>query len=410
MNTYFADMHVHIGSAANGLPVKITAAKSLTVENIMEECMKRKGIDIVGIVDTSSPRVQADLEGLLKAEHLKELAAGGLCYKDKVTLILGAEAETTELIAADSGQIKARNAHCLCYFPGLAEIKEFTRELSRTGRTKNLDLSSQKCNLRMQELWALVKEIGGILIPAHAFTPHKGVYGSCVKSMREILTEQTWQEIPAVELGLSSDSEYADMISELAGKTFLTNSDAHSLPKIAREYNVIQMEELNFAEWLKALRRIEGRHVSGNFGFDPRLGKYNRTYCEDCGFTALDNPPITGCAVCGQKVDGRKVVMGVYDRICMIRDSSSPNHPAHRPDYQHQIPLQNLPGLGGKTLAILLEKHTEMEILHFISKAELEKLAGAKIAELIFLAREGKLEISAGGGGKYGRVTGRKDE
>jgi len=237
------------------------------------------------------------------------------------------------------------------------------------------------------------------MIPAHAFTPHKGVYGSCVRSIRELLTEEAWAAVAAVELGLSSDSYYADMISELGDKTFVSNSDAHSLLKIGREYNIICMELPNFEELVKALHRQDGRGVMGNFGLDPKIGKYHRTYCEECNFTE-----------CGCKVDGRKVVMGVIDRIYQIRDLEIPTPPKHRPYYKHQIPLANLPGVGKKTLDRLLRVFTEMEVLHKVNRLELTGLVGEKTSELIILARQGKLELSAGGGGYYGKVKGRKGD
>lgn len=410
MNEFFADLHIHIGRAGDGSPVKITAARSLTVANILEECILRKGIDIIGIVDASSPNVQLDLDRLLESGLLTELEDGGLRYKNSVTLILGAEVETTDKVADREGTIKGRSAHCLCYFPFLKDIKIFTKELSRHGRIKNISLSSQKANLRMQELWEIVHSMGGIVIPAHAFTPHKGVYGSCVKSIREILNDQAWDSVPAVELGLSSDSNYADMISELSGKSFLSNSDAHSLPKIGREYNIIKMEKPSFKEVVLALKREKGRSVTGNYGFDPKLGKYHRTYCEECQYTVLEEPPVTACTACGVKADGRKVVMGVLDRIYQIRDNNSPRPPLHRPVYRHQIPLQNLPGIGKMTLDRLLQNHTEMEILHKLTRDELVGIVGEKVAEIIILAREGQLEVIAGGGGHYGRVKGKKGD
>lgn len=38
----------------------------------------------------------------------------------------------------------------------------------------------------------------------------------------------------------------ASLITELDDKVFLTNSDAHSLPKIAREYNKMALEDISF--------------------------------------------------------------------------------------------------------------------------------------------------------------------
>ncbi len=55
---------------------------------------------------------------------------------------------------------------------------------------------------------------------------------------------------------MSADTELADQISELETRTFITNSDAHSfLPKIAREYNKILVEDISFKELLKSFEK-----------------------------------------------------------------------------------------------------------------------------------------------------------
>ena len=76
--------------------------------------------------------------------------------------------------------------------------------------------------------------------------------------MQNIFKEK-FSKIFAIELGLSADTYLADTISELEDKTFITNSDAHSLPKIAREYNKMQVQDISFKEVVKALKNEEGR-------------------------------------------------------------------------------------------------------------------------------------------------------
>ena len=51
MYEIFADLHVHIGRTESGKPIKITAARSLNFANIAKECVERKGINLVGIID-----------------------------------------------------------------------------------------------------------------------------------------------------------------------------------------------------------------------------------------------------------------------------------------------------------------------------------------------------------------------
>ena len=275
MYEIFADLHVHIGRSENGKPIKITAARSLNFANIAKECVDKKGINMVGIIDCASPYVIEDIENFLRTGEAFEIPDGGIIYKDKVCIILGSEIETSEI--NDDG--KTGSAHNLCYFPSLKDIKNFSKEMST--HIKNITLSSQRADISAYELIDIVKKNNGILVPAHAFTPHKSFYGNCTSSLKRIFKEK-YDDIPAIELGLSSDTFLADKISELENKTFLTNSDAHSLPKIAREYNKMLLEGISFKEFVKALRNEEGRRIVQNYGLDPKLGKYHRTYCEIC--------------------------------------------------------------------------------------------------------------------------------
>ncbi len=394
MYEIYADLHVHIGRSEKGKPIKITAARSLNFANIAKECVERKGINLVGIIDCASPYIIEDIEDFLKTGDAYEIDEGGIVYKDKVCIILGSEIETSEI--NDDG--KTGSAHNLCYFPHLSDIKGFSNEMKN--HIKNMTLSSQRADISAYELIDIVQKYNGILIPAHAFTPHKSFYGNCTSSLKRIFKEK-YDDIPAIELGLSSDTFLADKISELENKTFLTNSDAHSLPKIAREYNKMLMENPSFNEFLKVLKNEDGRRIIANYGIDPKLGKYHRTYCEVCGKRIEGEAPVTKCHDC----ESKNITMGVFDRIEIIKDKENTKSPENRPEYIYQIPLTFIPGLGKKTIDKLLDNFgTEMTILHKLGNDDIEGVVGEKIAKNIISARDGKMKIIAGGGGNYGKV------
>lgn len=395
MEEVFADLHVHIGRSESGKPIKITAARSLNFANIARECADRKGISIVGIIDCASPYVIEDIENFLKTGEAYEIKDGGIIYKDKVCILLGSEVETSEV----SRNGKCGAAHNVCFFPHLEDIKAFSREMST--HIKNITLSTQRSNVSGYELIAIVEKYNGILIPAHCFTPFKSYYGNCVDRMKDIFKEK-FDKIFAIELGLSADTMLADTISELEDKTFVTNSDAHSLPKIAREYNKMLVKDISFKEVVKALKGEDGRKVLCNYGLDPRLGKYHRTFCDECNQVIETKEPVSVCPKCGSQ----KVTFGVFDRIELIKDKKESKSPANRPPYIYQVPLTFIPGLGAKTIDKLLDKFgTEMTILHKLSQDDLEAVVGEKVAKEIILAREGKMKLQAGGGGTYGRVA-----
>ena len=395
MDEVFADLHVHIGRSENGKPIKITAARSLNFANIAKECADRKGINIVGIIDCASPYVIEDIENFLKTGEAYEIEDGGIIYKDKVCILLGSEVETSEV--GRNGKCGA--AHNVCFFPHLSDIKGFSKEMSK--HIHNITLSTQRSDVSGYELIDVVEKYNGILIPAHCFTPFKSYYGNCTDRMKDIFKEK-FDKIFAIELGLSADTYLADMITELEDKTFVTNSDAHSLPKIAREYNKMLVNDISFKEVVKALKGEDGRKVLCNYGLDPKLGKYHRTFCDSCNQVIETKEPVAVCPFCGSD----KVTFGVFDRIELIKDKEKSKSPANRPPYVYQVPLTFIPGVGNKTIDRLLDSFgTEMTILHKLSKDDIEAVVGEKVANEIIASREGKMKIHAGGGGVYGKVT-----
>ncbi|WP_226666964.1 TIGR00375 family protein [Metabacillus litoralis] len=387
MNSYFADLHIHIGQTKSGKPVKITASRSLTLENILVEASEHKGIDMIGIIDCHVPEVLLTLTQLIEKGDCYELDDGGIRFQ-RTTLILGSELEIYD--DACKGPV-----HVLVYMPTLEKMKQFSTWIS--SRLKNITLSSQRIYEKGKTLQQCVKDLGGLFIPAHIFTPHKSLYGSGVSvSLTEVFSPSL---IDAVELGLSSDTLMADKIEELHQYPFLTNSDAHSLPKIAREYQKLLLKEPSFFELQKALHSKEGRAVQANYGLNPYLGKYYETTCEKCGLKPNFNE--VKCSNCGST----RFTKGVSKRIQEL--AGNRENEKFRPPYIHQVPLQFIPGVGPKTLDKLKDLFgTEMNILHQVSKEELQKVVPNKLVEFIIAAREGKLQVSSGGGGTYGKVSG----
>ncbi|WP_051585988.1 endonuclease Q family protein [Caldanaerobius polysaccharolyticus] len=384
---YSADLHVHIGSS-NGKAVKVTGSPSLTFKNIIKECQERKGVDIVGIVDCLAPPVLSEISELIQKEYILELPGGGLQW-DGITIIPGCELE----VAAGEGV-----AHCLCFFPDLDRIMSFA---SRIGKyIKNLNISTPRCHMPLADLVKATLDGGGIFVPAHVFTPFKSFYGSCTHSLKKILAKY-FDEIYAVELGLSADADMADMIKELNTKAFLSNSDAHSLNKIGREFNVLKMNKPDFSELVMALQNRNGRCVLGNFGLNPKLGKYHRTYCMDCHSVVEGMPPKYQCDKCGSS----HVVIGVFDRLMAIRDQDVV-HPLSRPPYIYNVPLEFIPGIGKVTQEKLLRHfRSELYILYMATFEELKGVAGSKAAENIIKVRNGLSTVKAGGGGIYGHIS-----
>ncbi|WP_409301508.1 endonuclease Q family protein [Peribacillus sp. SCS-155] len=387
MNSYFADLHIHIGRTGSGRAVKITGAKTLTLQNILEISSRRKGLDMIGIIDCHSPEVLEELENLISEGKLTEHPRGGLQF-GKTVLIPGSEIEINDQYC--HGPI-----HILAFFPTIDAMRAFSGWMA--GYVTNIHLSSQRIYCEGRLLQEKVKHFGGLFIPAHVFTPFKSLYGKGVeKSLREVFNPEL---IDGIELGLSSDTEMARQIAELDDYVFLSNSDAHSLGKIAREYQEFRLEEANFSELEMALKEMDGRRVSVNYGLNPRLGKYHETVCAACSHKMT--APAAVCLACGS----HKIIKGVSRRIAELARMEGSGKKRARPPYIHQVPLDFIPGLGPKTMERLLETFgTEMDIIHRTPKELLKQVVPEKVAEYIDLARNGELQIEVGGGGKYGRI------
>lgn len=385
MRDYYADFHIHIGRTKSGKAVKITGSKTLTFSNIVKVASERKGLDLIGIIDCHSPEVLVEIEELFATGELMELPDGGLRYQN-VTVIPGSEIEINDEHC--HGPI-----HVLAFFPTIEIMRSFSEWMS--GYVKNIHLSSQRIYCDGITVQRKVRSLGGLFIPAHVFTPFKSLYGKGVNSSLSEVFDPSL--IDAIELGLSADTEMVKSIKELEKYVILTNSDAHSLGKMAREYQTIRLEQASFSEVKKALHGIDGRAIIANYGLNPLLGKYHQTVCGEC-LQKVEEGEST-CPRCHSK----HIIKGVSTRIKEL--SSEMKQYQTRPPYVHQVPLDFIPGLGPKMLERLLQAFgTEMAILHQVSVEELEKVVPKKLADYIDQARRGTLSFEVGGGGKYGKI------
>lgn len=391
LTTIFADLHIHIGRSKEGLPVKITASNKMTFTEVIHEAYHRKGLQMIGVIDAHSPPIQREILQGLESGIFVEHAGGGIQYQG-VTCLLGAEIEIQEA--------SMRPAHVLVYLPTIADMIDFSHWLAQS--MKRIQLSTQRLYQPVEALIEQVLQREGVLIPAHIFTPFKSVLGSATNRLTNLFPPAS---VAAVELGLSSDTLLADQISELHAYPFLSNSDAHSLQNIGREYNEFRMKEASFAEWIKVLKQKDGRRIIANYGLNPRLGKYYRSRCLACDHLWPAGEKIEQCPTCGSE----KKVMGVRDRIEALSDEVS-SAPPDRPPYIYQIPLPMFPKLGKKTLHKLYKQvGTEMVILHHATKEEIAKASNDQIADQILRSRKQRLALIEGGGGKFGRIVESKE-
>ena len=119
MYEIFADLHVHIGRSESNKPIKITAARSLNFANIAKECVERKGINVVGIIDCASPYVIEDIENFLKTgeayNKFREFVIaqhGDISVIDNLELLPSAK-NVIELYSNEEGYVESIDAEKL---------------------------------------------------------------------------------------------------------------------------------------------------------------------------------------------------------------------------------------------------------------------------------------------------------
>ncbi len=158
------------------------------------------------------------------------------------------------------------------------------------------------------------------------------------------------------------------------------------------------MERPFFQEWKLALEEQGGRAITANFGMNPKLGKYYRTVCRECG--RKEDPARSRCVTCGGGV-----VKGVYERTKELSGIPGSEQKRSRPPYIYQVPLDMIPGIGPASLRKLREViGTDMDVLHHTSYEQLLEAVNAAAANKIMAVRNGEADIAEGGGGTYGRL------
>lgn len=314
MREFNCDLHFHG-------PYSVGVSKNMVIPVIAEQS-KLKGLNVCGTAD------------LLQAKwmkHLKEniIETGNGIFtdrKEQVNFIPQVEVQCNKRI------------HHLIFLQDFASAENLKKSFEGKAIFDSWGCGRPVIRLSPEEIAEKVKDAGGIMGPAHAFTPYFSVYAH-FDSVKEAYGAMG-KEIHFIELGLSADTYLADLIPENREFQFLTNSDSHSpWPyRIGREFTKIEMKEPSFKELEKALKQKDEAKIKLNVGLDPREGKYHLTACNACyaKFSMKDAKKFNWrCPECKGSIK-----RGVKDRVKMLADFESKIHPKFRPPYMHLVPLR----------------------------------------------------------------------
>lgn len=387
MKQFNCDLHFH-GPYSTGV------SKNMLIPVIAEQS-RLKGLDVCGT---------ADLLQATWMKHLKEniIEKENGVFADKKGLV--------NFIPQVEVQCNKR-IHHVVFLPDFASAENLKESLKGKAVFDSWGCGRPVIRLSPEEIAGKVVDAGGIIGPAHAFTPYFSVYAH-FDSIKEAYGEMR-NKIRFLELGLSADTEHADKIPENREYQFITCSDSHSpWPyRIGREFTRIELKEPSFRELKNALEKKDEKRIKLNVGLDPREGKYHLTACNSCyaKFSMEDSVKLNWrCPKCKGSIK-----RGVKDRIEMLSDDRN-DHPEFRPKYLHSVPLAEiiqaaLEVKGINTIAVqgmwrdFVERFgNEIGVLVDEPEEELEKV-NPEVAKKIVSFRKGLVHYIPGGGGEYGK-------
>lgn len=397
-----ADLHIHSKYAR-------ACSKELTPLNLARWADK-KGIGLLGTADFTHPGWFADL-----GQDLEEAEPG--LYK-----VRGVARAVRFMYQAEVASIykqgeKVRRQHSLLFAPSREAAARINAALEGLGCNLKSD-GRPILGVRLPDLVKLIKDIDSAceLIPAHAWTPHFGLFGSLsgFDSLTEAFGDQT-ANIWAVETGLSSDPAMNWEVADLDGISLISNSDPHSLHRLGREANVLDIvpEKLSYGEVMRILRAGDPREFLQTVEFYPEEGRYHVDGHRDCAFSCMPEETRRRGGVC--PVCGKQLLRGVQHRV---EDLSA--HPPRlarqgRVPFVRLLPLEEIiaaalrVGVASKKVQALYEqalaKANEFTLLLDSADAELVAALGAPVAEAVKRVKEGRVHIVPGYDGLYGTVS-----
>ena len=310
-----------------------------------------------------------------------------------------------EVLVIPSAEVEDRDrVHHLILAESFGAFEDLTRRFSPSAPSI-ASIGRPHLRLSGEEIAREVHGAGGLIGPAHAFTPWTSLFASFDR-----VEESYGKERPDfLELGLSADSSYGAGISDLGGIPFLSNSDAHSPSpaKLGREFNRIEAPGLSGRAVIGAVST--GRIVM-NAGFFPEEGKYNRTACTRCYRQFTREEAVSLSWRCPD--DGGLLKKGVSDRARELSDTQA----GPRPPYLHLIPLleiiQRVLGTSSPGTRRCIALHetfleafgNEIRVLVDLPEDEIRELHPG-VGDAIARLRTGRVKLFPGGGGRYGRFS-----
>lgn len=377
-----------------------------------------KGISVMGTGDFTHPFWQAELH-----EQLEEAQPGLFQLKPKYKATVDArvydscKAMQRFILSAEVSTIFSRSKrvykiHSLILAPSFQVVEKISKKLATIGNITADGRPILGCDVK--DLLKIVLDASDecMLIPAHIWTPHFGLFGSKsgFDSIEDCFEELT-DHIYALETGLSSNFLMNAQLSSLDRFALLCNSDAHSVQKLGREANLMNTQ-LSYAGITQALRDNDSKRLVAGIEFFPERGKYYGDGHRNCNVYTTPEETLQHpfCRVCG-----RQLTIGVRYRVQNLADRSEQEALQHMRKRYRVVPLQDIiaQSLGFAETSQRVQKMyqhllgalgNEFFILLQASIEEIALHSSLGIATSIERLRLGQVRVSPGYDGTYGAV------
>lgn len=402
---FYADLHIHSKYSR-------ATSKDCNLEQLAIWAQK-KGLGVISTGDFTHPAWFNEIK-----EKLVEDGNGAFRLKPEIEKqIFKTSAPVRFLLSVEISTIykkgdKTRKVHHVVFVPDMKAAGNFRDKLGAIG---NINSDGRPIlGLDSRDLLETTLEAGegSYIIPAHIWTPWFSVLGS--KSGFDSIEEcygDLSDHIFAVETGLSSDPEMNWRVSKLDKFRLVSNSDAHSPSKLAREATVFDTSP-DYYSIMNALKT--GNGYVGTVEFFPEEGKYHEDGHRKCNvcLSPEETKKLNGiCPVCG-----KPMTIGVLNRVCELADRNFNN--TYKPETAGKVfSLVPLPEIISEIMQVgpasksvtneyerLIRKYgSEFSILREVPVEDISKdspLLGEGISRL----RTGKVIKHAGYDGEYGVI------
>ncbi|MDR2351519.1 MAG: UvrD-helicase domain-containing protein [Endomicrobium sp.] len=403
---FYADLHIHSKYSR-------ATSKSCNLEELAAWAQK-KGLSVISTGDFTHPAWFNEIK-----EKLVPAESGLFKLKDDIEKhIFKNNYHLRFLLSVEISTIykkgeRTRKVHHIIFVPDFKSAENLRQKLSVVG---NIASDGRPImGLDSRDLLEMTLESGecSYIVPAHIWTPWFSVLGSRsgFDSISDCYADLA-DYIFAVETGLSSNPEMNWRISHLDKYRLISNSDAHSPSKLAREATVFDTD-FDYFYIRKALKTGEG--YIGTVEFFPEEGKYHEDGHRKCNVCLNSEETIKLKGIC--PVCNKPLTIGVMHRVNELADRKGKDFtvPKTAGKVFSLVPLQEIlseimqVGCSSKSVSgayekLIQELGSELDILKNISIDEISKAHSSLLGEAISRLRKGKVIKHAGFDGEYGII------